>query len=126
MQGRKIAYWIITGLFCGLMLVSAFMYLSGNPQAVAGFAHLGYPPFFTTWLGLAKLAGVVALLAPMVPRFLREWAYAGFAITMASAAVSHANAGDPATRIIAPLIALAVLLVSRYLLPYRFVARSGA
>jgi len=40
-------------------------------------ARLGYPDYFLTMLGVAKLLSVVALLAP-VPRWLREWAYAGF------------------------------------------------
>ncbi len=44
-------------------------------------------------LSWAKLLGVVVLLAP-VPARLKEWAYAGFAITLASALVAHLSLGD--------------------------------
>src|SRR3712207_4585913 len=74
----KIAYWTLTGLFGLMMLASGVMYLSGNPQPVEGFRHLGYPDYFRTLLGIAKILGAVALLVPVVPRTLREWAYAGF------------------------------------------------
>ena len=40
---RKIAYWLTTGIMAALSLFAAFTYLSGNPKAVEGFAHLGYP-----------------------------------------------------------------------------------
>ena len=42
---------------------------------------------------LAKLLGVVLLLAP-VPARLKEWAYAGFAITLGSALIAHLSVGD--------------------------------
>ena len=42
---------------------------------------------------MAKLLGVVLLLAP-VPARLKEWAYAGFAITLASALIAHFSVGD--------------------------------
>jgi hypothetical protein len=44
-------------------------------------------------LSWAKLLGVVLLLAP-VPARLKEWAYAGFAITLGSALIAHLSVGD--------------------------------
>ena len=44
---------------------------------------------------MAKLLGVVLLLAPVPPR-LKEWAYAGFAIDLASAFIAHLSVGDGA------------------------------
>jgi hypothetical protein len=41
----------------------------------------------------AKLLGVLVLLAP-VPARLKEWAYAGFAITLGSALIAHVALGD--------------------------------
>ena len=38
---RNIAYWVSTGLVALLSLFAAFAYLSGSPQAVGGFAHVG-------------------------------------------------------------------------------------
>src|SRR5581483_1638423 len=45
-------------------------------------------------LSLVKMAGLVVLLLPMAPARLREWAYAGFAFTLASALVAHLAVGD--------------------------------
>ena len=42
---------------------------------------------------MAKLLGVVLLLAPVTAR-LKEWAYAGFAITLVSALIAHFAMGD--------------------------------
>jgi hypothetical protein len=44
-------------------------------------------------LALAKLVAIVVLLAP-VPARLKEWAYAGFAITLVSALIAHLAVGD--------------------------------
>ena len=57
-------------------------------------------------LGVAKLLGVVAVLAPRMPVVVREWAYAGFGITLVAAAFSHLASGDTATATVAPLVAL--------------------
>ena len=40
-------------------------------------ANLGDPMYLMTILGVAKILGVIALLAPRLP-LLKEWAYAGF------------------------------------------------
>jgi hypothetical protein len=44
-------------------------------------------------LSWAKFLGIVLLLAP-VPARLKEWAYAGFAFTLASALIAHLSVGD--------------------------------
>ena len=59
----------------------------------AAFTHLGFPGYFRVELSLAKLLGVVVLLAP-VPSRLKEWAYAGFAFDLASAVIAHLAVGD--------------------------------
>ena len=57
------------------------------------FTNLGFPAYFRVELAWAKLLGVVLLLAP-VPARLKEWAYAGFAITLGSALIAHFAVGD--------------------------------
>ena len=57
------------------------------------FTHLGFPGYFRVELSWAKFLGVVLLLAP-APARLKEWAYAGFAITLASALIAHLAVGD--------------------------------
>jgi len=87
-----VAYWIVTALFCLQMAFTAYAQLR-LPQVAEMFTHLGYPAHFRVELSWAKLLGVALLLAP-VPARLKEWAYAGFAITLASAVIAHFAVGD--------------------------------
>ncbi len=91
-RGATAAYWIATALLCLQLAFTAYAQLR-LPQVAAAFAHLGFPDYFRVELSWAKLAGLVLLLAP-VPARLREWAYAGFAIDLASAIVAHLSVGD--------------------------------
>ena len=63
------------------------------PQVAEMFTHLGFPDYFRVELSWAKLLGLALLLAP-VPARLKEWAYAGFAFTLASALIAHLSVGD--------------------------------
>ena len=87
-----IAYWMVTGLFCLQMSFTAYAQLR-LPQVAAEFAHLGFPDYFRLELSWAKLLGVGLLLAPL-PAGVKEWAYAGFAIDIASAVIAHLAVGD--------------------------------
>jgi hypothetical protein len=110
MKRDKILYWIFTGLTSLGFLMSSMMYLTHNPELMKGFGSLGYPVYFVTILGVAKLTGAFALLNPWLPK-LREWAYAGFTFTLIGAAWTHIATGTPFT---APLIFLALLGVSYF------------
>ena len=85
-------YWIVTALFCLQMGFTAYAQLR-LPQVAEAFTHLGFPDYFRVELSWAKFLGIVLVLAP-VPARLKEWAYAGFAITLASALVAHFSVGD--------------------------------
>jgi DoxX-like family len=91
-KAKTILYWIVTGLFCVQISFTAYAQMS-LPQVAAAFTHLGFPAYFRVELSWAKLLGVVLLLAP-VPARLKEWAYAGFAINLASALIAHLSVGD--------------------------------
>jgi len=91
-KATTLLWWAVTGLFCLQMGFTAYAQLR-LPQVADQFTHLGFPPYFRVELSLAKLIGVVLLLAPVPPR-LKEWAYAGFAINLASALVAHFSLGD--------------------------------
>ena len=91
-KGIVIGFWITTVLFCLQMGFTAFAQLLLPPVAAA-FAHLGFPDYFRVELSWAKFLGIVLLLAP-VPALLKEWAYAGFAITLGSAIIAHVSVGD--------------------------------
>ncbi len=89
-----IAYWVATALFCLQIGFTAFAQLK-LPQVAQAFTHLGFPAYFRVELSWAKFLGVAVLLAP-APVRLKEWAYAGFAITLVSALIAHFSLGDPA------------------------------
>ncbi len=91
-KAKTIVYWIVTALFCLQMSFTAYAQLS-LPQVAEAFTHLGFPDYFRVELSWAKLLGVVLLLAP-VPARLKEWAYAGFAIDLASAVTAPLGGGD--------------------------------
>jgi hypothetical protein len=87
-----IGFWIATALFCWQIGFTAYAQLR-LPQVAEAFTHLGFPAYFRVELAWAKILGVVLLLAP-VPARLKEWAYAGFAICLASAVIAHRAVGD--------------------------------
>ncbi len=91
-KGKVIGFWIATALFCLQIGFTAYAQLQ-LPQVAAAFVHLGFPPYFRVELSWAKFFGIVLLLTP-VPARLKEWAYAGFAITLGSALIAHLSVGD--------------------------------
>jgi hypothetical protein len=67
-------------------------------------------------LGIWKILGVAAVLAPRFP-LIKEWAYAGFFFAMSGAAVSHITIGDPMGEIFPSLLLLVLTVTSWYLRP---------
>jgi hypothetical protein len=116
MDKRSLAYWIPTALFALAMTGSGAMNLLRPPELLEAMAHLSFPTWFPLWLGSWKLAGVAVLLAPGLPR-LKEWATAGFTISLTSAAVAHLATGDALGEAIAPLVMLGLGLTSWWLRP---------
>ena len=112
MKTTKITYWTSTGIVALMMIYSAYAYLT-QPSMDQGFHHLGYPGYFRVELAIAKLLGVVLLLAPLKGR-IKEWVYAGFLITFVSAFIAHSASGDPTQYRLMPLIFLALLLISYF------------
>jgi hypothetical protein len=91
-KATTIVYWIVTVLFCLQMGFTAYAQLQ-IPQVAEAFRHLGFPDYFRVELSWGKLLGLALLLAP-VPARVKEWAYAGFAITLISALIAHFSVGD--------------------------------
>jgi hypothetical protein len=91
-KGMLAGFWIATALFCVQMGFTAYAQLF-LPQVAEAFTRLGFPAYFRVELAWAKLFGMVLLLAP-VPARLKEWAYAGFAITLGSALIAHLSIGE--------------------------------
>ncbi|EYF03082.1 DoxX family protein [Chondromyces apiculatus] len=113
---KRVGYWIATGLAAFAFLAGGAADLAATPDMLASMAHLGYPPYLTTILGVWKLLGAVAILAPGFPR-LKEWAYAGMFFDLTGAAVSHAAVNDGAAKILTPLVLLGIVAASWALRP---------
>jgi len=109
-MARKIMYWVSTGVIAAMMGFAAFSYLSGNPQAVQGFALVGYPQQLRIILGIVKPLGAIALLIPGYLR-LKEWAHAGFTFAWICASVAHYLAGQKSEAMF-PVVLLVLLYVS--------------
>jgi len=73
----SILYWVFTILFAGLMIYSSYGSILVNEDAKK-LIHdqLGYPVYFITFTGYAKLIGAIVILIPKL-RTIKEWAYAG-------------------------------------------------
>lgn len=114
MKKNKIIYWITTGIVCAVMVFSIinFTFFDYFPYPEGAFQHVGLPHYFKIELTTAKVLGVLALLLPGVPFKVKEFAYAGFAITLFSASIAHYSSGDPFVNIIDPLLFLGVLIGS--------------
>ncbi|HEX9509558.1 MAG TPA: DoxX family protein [Puia sp.] len=110
MKAIKITYWITTAIIGLMMTYSAYAYLT-QAAIQQAFHHLGYPDYFRVELAVAKLIGVILLLAPVGARF-KEWVYAGFTVTFISAFIAHSASGDPAGNRSAPIIFLVLLAIS--------------
>src|SRR5215470_10381640 len=111
-KAKTIVYWLVTALFCLEMGFTAYYMLFRLPEGAQAITRLGFPAYFRVELAWAKLIGVVVLLAP-VPTRLKEWAYAGFAINLASALIAHLSMGD-GPQALTPSTATSVLWVLSY------------
>lgn len=109
-----ILYWVLTGLLVLFSLFDAYGGLTHQAAGVKGVTHLGYPLYFLDMNGTAKLVGAICLFQTRY-KLLKEWAYAGFVISVICAAWSHAAVSDPAINIIMPVIFLALFLLSYYM-----------
>jgi uncharacterized membrane protein YphA (DoxX/SURF4 family) len=108
----SVVHWIATVAFVLPMAWSAVQYLTEAPKMVETMTvHLGYPMYFLTILGVAKLLGCAALLVNRPVR-LKEWAYAGFTFDLLGAFLSHMAVDDPLSRALIPIGFLVLLAVS--------------
>jgi DoxX-like family len=84
----NIIYWVFTILFAGLMALSAIPNILTDEDSVK-ILHdiLGYPVYFISFIGVAKLLGVIAILIPGLNK-IKEWAYAGLFFDLAGAIYS--------------------------------------
>ena len=63
MKKINIIYWIATGLILALMLFSAIGSFMSNPDGAKMMDALGYKPYIIQFLAVAKILGIIAILA---------------------------------------------------------------
>lgn len=117
MNTTRALYWTVTGLMASFMLMASIPDVLHATQAVAIFHHLGYPSSLLRFQGTAKCLGIVAILAPGLPR-LKEWAFAGLIFDLLGALYSHTSVSDPPTVWVCPVIGL-TLVTATYLAYHR-------
>lgn len=110
----NILYWIVTILFCAAMLMDGIAGLMHVQDGKVALAHLGYPEYLMSIVGIAKVLGALAILQTRF-KIIKEWAYAGFTINFIGASLSHFFAGDTTGMFFMPLVVLAFMFVSYYL-----------
>lgn len=113
---NKIIYWISTIWLALGMLSTGIVQLIKMKEEADMMAHLGYPLYFLTLIGIWKILGTAAILIPKFP-LLKEWAYAGFFFAMSGAVFSHLAGGDGAKDFFGPVLLLILTMVSWYFRP---------
>lgn len=111
MKKNRIIFWVATiliFLFEGVMPALT----SQTEMAKEGIRHLGYPDYFGNALVVFKVLGALILVIPRLPKWLKEWAYAGFAFDFIFASISHFAVDGATFEGFFPLIVLAILMVS--------------
>jgi hypothetical protein len=113
LKTNKIIYWTSTGLMSAMMLMAGIMYFV-SPEAKQEFANSGFPDFFREELGVAKIIAALALILPMIPARIKEWAYAGLGIVLISAIFMHISSGDSVDKLGGPIF-VCILLAASYI-----------
>ena len=116
MKRLDLTYWIITGLFSAFMIFSSFGGITLMPEAVAMLHDkLGYPNYFIQFLSVCKALGSIAILLPMLPARVKEWAYFGFFLDLVTGMYSFIAIGTPASQWAGMVIFIAILIVAYWL-----------
>jgi len=113
---NKIIYWVATIWLSLGMVSTGIVQLIKMKEEADMFSRLGYPEYLLTILGVWKLLGVIAVLAPRFP-LVKEWAYAGFFFAMSGAIFSHLAMGDGAKELFGPALLIILTVVSWYFRP---------
>jgi|SRR6218665_74018 len=116
MKKNKAIYRISTAVIVLVMLFS--LYKMYTPD----YDRMHLPDYLRTELSVFKILGLLVLVLPQFSLRMKEWAYAGFGITLVSAFVAHYSSGDVLARSLEPIFFFIVLAVSNI---YLYKIKSG-
>lgn len=114
MKKLNLYYWIVTGLFVAYMVLTSIGHLLSTPDAIAFMGQLGYPAYILPFIGMAKIAGCIAIIIPGYPR-IKEWAYAGLFYDLAGATFSIIAKFGVDPTIVFMILPIVFLFLSYYL-----------
>lgn len=112
----KITYWVATIWLCLGMISTGIVQLVQLEEEVQKMNTLGYPDYFLTIIGVWKILGVIAVMAPKMS-LIKEWAYAGFFFLMSGAIFTHLAVRDEWVEYFGPALLLVLTIVSWYFRP---------
>lgn len=107
-------YWIVTILFAGFMIFSAVPDIMMTPEAMNMITGLGYPKYFVSFIGVAKLIGAITILIPGL-KTVKEWAYAGLFFDLMGATYSALALGGFQLPMLFMILPISFLFLSHYL-----------
>ncbi len=111
MKKDKIVFWVSTTLI--FLFEGVLPVLTGHSKmSIDAITHLGYPVYFVTMLTVFKGLGGLALIVPMVPKRVKEWAYVGYGFDFLSAFISNWVVDGFTSVLILPVVCMIVLIVS--------------
>ncbi|MEM8867809.1 MAG: DoxX family protein [Verrucomicrobiota bacterium] len=119
---NNIVYRISTVILTIFLVGGAFTYLSGSERIQVAFSNemtdgynaIGFPAWLIIPMAIMKLAGALAIWIPLVPKWLREWAYAGIFFNMFLAIGAHVfNPINPEDSDLIAILPFVMVIVSR-------------
>lgn len=113
---RAVAYWTVTAVVALEFAAGGVSDLFHLPPFAPALSQLGYPQYVGVILGIWKLLGTAAILAPRLPR-LKEWAYAGMIFDLTGAAASYLATAGGAGDLAVPLVFIVFVFASWALRP---------
>ena len=114
MDTKKIAYIVVTAVFCIGILPGAVLDIAQPDFVAETMAGIQLPLYVLTLIGIWKLLGIVALAAPQFRR-VNEWAYAGFFFDLTGAMWVHLAGGDPLSSAVPAGVLMVPLFASYWL-----------
>ncbi|MGG9964791.1 DoxX family protein [Ferruginibacter sp. SUN106] len=111
LKKEKIIYRIGIVLLSVWFGASGYLEITKNPLVWERTLQMGYPAYFITSLGIAKIAGVIVLLIPNKPGWLKEWVFAAFFFDVIFAFISGYSFAGIA-ELVKPVIAFILILIT--------------
>jgi len=88
MKTIKITHYISKGLLTAVMLMSVNMYVFETETVRGFFKEFDFPQYLVYPLATAKILGLIAIWVGK-PKWIVEWAYAGFFFNTLLALTAH-------------------------------------